>query len=73
MPGANYEQPEITQLQELHVTENQTNVVREITLTDRLNKKLLEAYLQKINQSGDQYTSTEENQQSDDSINNDFS
>lgn len=73
MPGANYEQPEVLQSERPSMTGDQQETVREITLTDKLNKKLLEAFLQRINQVPDNFTPVEREQNSDEFTDNDFS
>lgn len=72
MPGANYEEPEKIE-QEIPATGDRTETVREITLTDKLNKKLLEAYLQRINQFENNHTPLGSQENNEEFADNDFS
>lgn len=66
MPSANSENPENISENNSRNSDQEPQPVREITQTDKLNKKLLQCFLTRINESGIECTTTD-----DHDINND--
>lgn len=67
MPSRNYEPEEVqTENRTLNNTEPEPQPVREITQTDRLNKRLLQSFLERINQNATHFQqNTAENSNND--------